>query len=300
MISIIVPTHNRAHCLFRALDSVLAQTYQDWELIVVDDASTDHTAEAVTGWIESHKLNYRARFVRLEQNRGVSAARNAGASVAKGDWLAFLDSDDEWLPHRLERQIPLQNHFCLIHSEEIWIRNGVRVNAMKKHAKSGGQIFNRCVDICFISPSSVLLKRSVFEAAHGFREDFPVCEDYELWLRLSAQYEVGFIEEPLLKKYGGHDDQLSRSLKAMDYYRVKALVPLLESSHLQLNEKLYAAESIAQRSEVLLKGYQKHNNLTHVDQVLDWASMARKFLTANQIAHSAAERRPLSDETLVL
>lgn len=274
--------------------------HPDWELIVVDDASTDTTAHDVREWVHEHKLQNRTRLLCLPNNRGVSAARNAGAQVAKGEWFAFLDSDDEWLPHRLQSQLPLQNDFCLIHGEEIWIRNGVRVNIPKKLSRSGGRIFDRCVNLCCISPSTVLIKKSVFDREKGFREDFPVCEDYELWLRLSAQYEVGYVKEPVLNRYGGHDDQLSRRMKAMDYYRVMALAPFLECDHLPTNEKLHVAFSMIHRCEVLLKGYQKHNNMAQFDQVLAWATSARKFLTANQIAHSAADRRPLSVESLVL
>ena len=146
-ISVIVPTFNRAHTLIRALNSVAEQTYPAFELIVVDDGSNDLTKETVEQWREAHVFPGQFQYLKTD-NRGVSSARNHGAAAATGDWLAFLDSDDEWLPAKLGRQAPLLDEYPLVHGEEIWIRNGVRVNAGQKYRKSGGRIFLRCVDVC--------------------------------------------------------------------------------------------------------------------------------------------------------
>lgn len=293
-ISVIVPTYNRAHTLGRALDSALAQSLKPFEIIVVDDGSTDSTAETVEYW-RGRNVDFQGLIYLKTENRGVSSARNVGASKAKGDWLAFLDSDDEWLPHKLARQAPLTKNYELVHGEEIWIRNGVRVNAMDKYKKSGGRIFKRCVDICCISPSSVLIRRELFLKLDGFRNDFPVCEDYELWLRITSRHEVGFIEEPVLKKYGGHEDQLSRLHKAVDFYRCRALVPFLENIEISLEERAHVIQTLIKKCRILIKGYLKHENLADLNVVQLWLSRALSADSAFQIAHSAADRLPRSD-----
>ncbi|MET0093096.1 MAG: glycosyltransferase family A protein, partial [Sedimenticola sp.] len=205
-ISVIIPTHNRADLLERALKSVQAQTLPPLEVIVVDDGSEDHTREMV-----SEKFP-RVHYLH-QPNRGVSSARNLGISEARGDWIALLDSDDEWLPSKLASQktrLESQPGHHICHTEEIWIRNGKRVNQMKKHTKQGGAIFQHCLPLCVISPSSVLIHKSVFREVGLFDESLPACEDYDLWLRICARYPVTYVEQPQIVKYGGHEDQLSR------------------------------------------------------------------------------------------
>ncbi|NJL23769.1 MAG: glycosyltransferase [Calothrix sp. SM1_5_4] len=296
LVTIIIPTFNRAAVLARAVASVRRQTFKNWELLVVDDGSTDETAERLQSWSDA---DFRLRAFHLPQNRGVSHARNFAAARAQGAWLAFLDSDDEWLPHKLERQMALTLSHEFIHGEEIWIRDGKRVNPMKKHAKSGGRIFSRSVDLCCISPSTTLISRRLFQEHGGFREDFPVCEDYELWLRLCARYDVGFVPDPVIIKHGGHADQLSRRFKAMDYFRVKALMPFVEAPDgLSPEERLHAAATAMKKCEILLNGYRKHGDSQNYAEVADWLERARRIFTQCQSAHSAAERLPLSNESL--
>ena len=161
---------------------------------------------------------------------GVSHARNLGIREARGEWIALLDSDDMWLPHKLQLQVThLQKkpQLQIVHGEEIWLRNGVRVNPRKIHRKSGGKIFFSCLPRCVLSPSAVLIKKSLFAQVGLFAEDLPVCEDYDLWLRITARYEVGFVEQAIVVKYGGHRDQLSRQYAAIDCYRALALSRLL-------------------------------------------------------------------------
>ncbi len=178
-ISVIIPTYNRAHTLSRALDSVLAQTHPADEVIVIDDGSTDSTVELLQN-------SYPNVTLIQQQNRGVSAARNSGIRASHSEWVALLDSDDEWLPDKLNKQLALvsqQPEYKIIHSDEIWIRYGVRVNQMKKHIKKGGWIFQDCLPLCAISPSAVMIHRSVFDDVGLFDESLPACEDYDLWLR---------------------------------------------------------------------------------------------------------------------
>ena len=250
-ISVIIPTYNRAHILPRALDSVLAQTQLPIEIIVVNDGSTDGTKSVLS--------NYPGLKIIDQQHSGVSAARNIGLEHTNGEWIAFLDSDDEWLPEKLEQQwAAICNDDKLIcHTEEIWIRNGQRVNPMKKHQKFGGMIYERCLPLCVISPSSVMIHRSVFHDVGLFDETLEVCEDYDLWLRICAKYSVLFIDEPLMVKYGVHEDQLSRKHWGMDRFRVKALEKMLDSE--ELNEDLRRAtiEMLILKCKIIINGMKK-------------------------------------------
>ncbi|MCK5478567.1 MAG: glycosyltransferase family 2 protein, partial [Methylococcales bacterium] len=145
--SIVIPTFNRCRLLKRALTSVYKQTYSEYEIIVIDDGSTDGTAEMVQKWFPDVRYFY-------QSNKGVSASRNKGLEMAIGGWIAFLDSDDEWLPQKLEKQIELLKStpdYKICHTEEIWIRDGIRVNQMKKHMKTGGWIFPQCLPLCAMS-----------------------------------------------------------------------------------------------------------------------------------------------------
>lgn len=276
--SIILPTFNRAHTLPRALQSVAQQTFKDFELWVIDDGSTDKTTELVQKFrTEFPKLNM---HILHGPNRGVSHARNLGIQNSSAPWLAFLDSDDEWLPEKLKLQAEFINknpESLVVHGEEIWIRNEVRVNPMKKHKKSGGKIFIPSLELCLMSPSTIAIKRSVLNDIGGFREDFQVCEDYDLWLRITAQHSVDFIDKPLIKKYGGHEDQLSRKFKAMDYWRVRAMDSIFSSSHLDSEQRQAVAQTLLKKCEILIKGYQKHQNLTHLNEIL---SLRAKYLHA--------------------
>ncbi|MCB0421216.1 MAG: glycosyltransferase [Bdellovibrionales bacterium] len=265
-ISIIIPTFNRGKWIVRAIESVLDQSYRNWDLWVIDDGSTDQTSEIVMSYASKDDR------VRLwtQENLGVSAARNKGIQQSQGEWLAFLDSDDRWLPYKLQRQmleIEMSPDLKWVHGEEIWFRHNQIFNPKKIHKKSGGRQFTRSVDLCCISPSTVLIHRSVFSLVGYFREDFPVCEDYDLWLKIAARFEIGFVEEPLIHKFGGHADQLSQRFKAMDYWRVKSLFDVLFLKELDEEERRYVADSIIKRCEILLKGYRKHQNLLHFDEV---------------------------------
>jgi len=251
-VSAVIPSHNRAHMLARALQSVLRQSRPPDEILLVDDGSSDATADLVRGFPS-------VRYVYQDQG-GVSSARNFGAREAQGDWIAFLDSDDEWLPEKLATQIAaLETHpgMRICHTEEIWVRHGRRVNAMRKHAKAGGRIFLRCLPLCVISPSSVLLERRLLEELGGFDESLPACEDYDLWLRVCARYPVLFLDNPLIIKYGGHTDQLSQRHWGMDRYRIQSLEKLVSCPHLEHHERLATIDTIIHKSEILRQGAEK-------------------------------------------
>ena len=252
-ISVIIPTHNRAALLERALRSVYAQTAPVLEVIVVDDGSTDGTRDLIERTFPDVRYCQQAQA-------GVSAARNRGIATAQGTWVALLDSDDEWLPRKIERQwarLAAEPELRICHTDEIWIRHGVRVNAMNKHAKRGGWIFRHCLPLCAMSPSSILIHRDVFDAVGVFDETLPACEDYDLWLRIAARFPVLFVDEPLILKYGGHDDQLSRRHWGMDRFRIHALEKVMASGILNEDDRAAAAATCAAKAAVVANGARK-------------------------------------------
>ncbi len=225
-ISVIIPVHNRYEQLERAVSSVLHQTYRPHEIIVVDDGSDPPVEPCL-----SREVSQKIKLIRLNENKGVSFSRNVGIDSASGDWIALLDSDDHWTPYKLANQVAYLREkpfFEIIQCEEIWIRHGKRVNRCKHHEKKEGWLFEKSVELCAISPSAVLIKRSLFDTFGLFDQRFPACEDYEMWLRVTRHKPVGLNQEADLIKFGGHKDQLSARYPAMDRFRVAALLKALE------------------------------------------------------------------------
>ena len=266
-VDVIIPTFNRADCLERAIQSVLKQTYNNFKLYIVDDGSTDQTREI----LKAYANDPRVRILK-QVNKGVSSARNLAAINSNSPWISFLDSDDEWLPNKLEKQINFLkiNTTCLfLHSEEIWIRNGVRVNPKIKHNKNSIDLFKRSLEFCLISPSTVIMKRDLFLKYGQFDEEFIVCEDYDLWIQILAFEEIGFLPEFVTKKYGGHADQLSTKFVAMDYWRIKSMIKLL-NKNIDLAKKDLIVNEIKKKLPILLKGYEKHQNFELHQEVTIW------------------------------
>ena len=254
-VSVVIPTFNRAAVLSRAIESVLAQTRAPDEIIVVDDGSSDDTATRV-------RRCYPSVSVIVQENRGVSAARNSGIRASTGEWVALLDSDDEWLPEKLERQLhETSDDTVLCHTDEIWIRRGRRVNPMNKHQKRGGRIFAHCLPLCAISPSSALLHRHLFELVGWFDEDLPACEDYDYWLRVTARFPVHYVDDALVVKHGGHDDQLSRRYWGMDRFRIRALEKVLASGALAGADRDAAEAMLAHKISIYAQGARKRGKL---------------------------------------
>ena len=268
MISVIIPTYNRAAFLREAVQSVLGQDYflkggteRLYEIIVVDDGSTDRTAEAV------RSVACDIRYI-YQENRGVSAARNVGLKHAKGDFIAYLDSDDLWKKEKIGIQMSLMNtvpHAMISYTEEIWIRNGVFVNPKKRHRKYSGWIFDKVLPLCLISLSSALFRREVFDEVGPFDEELPVCEDYDFGIRLAHRYPVYFLTRPLIIKRGGHKDQLSRKYWGMDRFRIQALEKAL-SMNLSPIERDLVHREIVSKSRVLMNGYAKRGKTEEADK----------------------------------
>jgi GT2 family glycosyltransferase len=270
-VSVIIPTYNRAAMVKEAIESVLAQSYADRELMVVDDGSTDETKAAVASFIPQLTYVY-------QEHQGVSAARNRGAAMARGEYLAFLDSDDLWLANKLKRQMWfMESHpeALICYTDEIWIRRGVRVNPMNKHRKYSGMIFPHCLPLCIISPSSALFTRGLFEEAGRFDETLAVCEDYDLWLRIAARHPVHLVDEPLIVKRGGHDDQLSRSRIGQDRFRIAALEKLLQGDLLSLDQRALAVHELVRKCFIYANGCMKRGRLEEGESVLAIAARYR-------------------------
>ena len=270
-VTVILPTWNRAKWLKKSIESVLSQTFQDFELIVVDDASTDSTGEI----LESYSGKIVTIF--LPENLGVSAARNTAIVQSDSKWIAFLDSDDYWHAEKLEKQIK-QTRLCpeyQIHfTDEIWIRNGIRVNPKNKHRKREGWIFKPSLALCLMAPSTVILQRELLERHGMFDDALPVCEDYDLWLRLTAYHPVRLLNEKLMTRHGGHSDQLSRKLWGIDRFRVQSLQKILSQENLRSGDRTAAIRMLKKKCEILIKGFQ---NRGKIKEIRVYQNIAQKY-----------------------
>lgn len=267
LVSVIIPTFNRAHMLGDAIDSVLQQRDATFEVIVVDDGSRDDTARIVAAYAG------RVRYVRQCQ-RGVAAARNAGARLATGRWLAFLDSDDYWLPGKLAAQLAFHTSTPTIEisqTGEIWLRNGQHLNRHAHHQQPSGDFFLPSLERCLVSPSAVMLTRGLFESAGGFDESLTVCEDYDLWLRIARRAAIGFIAKPLIVKRGGHGDQLSARYWGMDRFRVAALSRLLLDDDLDVGHRRAVIDVMTSKCAILAQGAQRRQRHDEAARYLAFA-----------------------------
>ncbi len=268
MVTVVIPTYNRREMVHEAIHSVRQQRYQDFELIVVDDGSTDATGDAIR-----HLANIRYLS---QNNQGVSAARNQGVREGNGELIAFLDSDDLWLPQKLEVQVAfMEDHpeVQICQTEEIWMRGGVRVNPRNKHDKPSGDIFVRSLDLCLVSPSAVMMRRDLFARMGGFDEALPACEDYDLWLRVAIEEAVLLIEKPLVIKRGGRSDQLSHSFWGMDRFRVAALCKLLASGKLTPERQNLTVRVLVKKCGVLAQGARKRGKREEAERYLALADL---------------------------
>ncbi len=256
-VSVIIPVYNRKKMVLEAIESVVQQTCLPYEIIVVDDGSTDGTPEAIA------KRYPDVRLIVTEINMGVSQARNIGIKGAKGDWIALLDSDDLWDRKKLEKQLEYhKNHpdILISQTDERWLKNGRPLNKKRYHEKIDGWNFLVSLERCMISPSCVMLKKELFEKHGYFDVRMPVCEDYDMWLRLTHRYPVGLIKERLVIKRGGHDDQLSFNYEAMDRFRVYSLLKILDSEPLTPQFRNSAISMLIKKATILKQGAEKRGN----------------------------------------
>ncbi|MDB5049099.1 MAG: glycosyl transferase [Fibrobacteres bacterium] len=253
-VTVVIPTFDRASVLPRAVDSVLAQQGADFEVLVADDGSADDTDQVLA----RYAADPRVRILKLPHG-GVCRARNAAVAASDTPLIAFLDSDDEWLPGKLAAQIGLLEasggEIC--QTEEIWIRNGTRVNPPAHYVKREGDIFALSLKYCMITPSSVLMTRKLFDRSGGFNPEFPACEDYELWLRITHRHAVGLIPKPMMIRYGGHADQLSTRFPAQDRFRIRGIALLLDGNALGPAHRALAVEALEEKLGIYQAGCEK-------------------------------------------
>jgi glycosyltransferase involved in cell wall biosynthesis len=280
-VSVIIPTYNRRAMLLEAIDSVLAQSTPAFELIVIDDGSTDGTGE--NEHLRRLAETIRIRIDRID-HRGPAAARNRGVAIARSPLIAFLDSDDLWSPTKLERQLAFvrDNPGCAIsQTNEIWIRNGRRVNPGLRHRKRAGDIFIDSLRTCLIAMSSVMIRTDLFRSSGGFDEHMTAAEDYDLWLRILIDHEAGLLDEPLVTRCGGHSDQLSATTPALDRFRILALAKLLADDRLSAARRTSVVEVLAEKSCIYARGLRRRDKIDEArlyervaDQARGWATRA--------------------------
>lgn len=281
-VSVILPTYNRNRFLRRAVASVLCQTFREVELIVVDDGSTEDVEAALSAY------RHRLRLI-TTPHRGPSAARNEGIRVSQGTHIAFLDSDDVWLPEKLAVQTAFFRNMPrarICQTQEIWIRNGVRVNPMKKHEKLSGNIFKNCLDLCIVSPSAVMLHRELFDRFGLFDESMQACEDYDLWIRISPHYPVYLLEPPLVVKHGGHEDQQSKRIKQLDRLRIKAICKALESGGLTDGQYGLARQALEKKCRIYGQGCLKRGRIREGEYFLKLPEVYRRYRKRSSLSQA--------------
>jgi glycosyltransferase involved in cell wall biosynthesis len=301
-VSVVIPIFNRRAMAREAIESALAQRDAACELIVVDDGSSDGVAEEVDAIARASGAAI--RLLRTA-NRGVAAARNAGAAIASSPLLAFLDSDDMWAANKLSRQIEFMRAHpaCAIsQTEEIWIRGGVRVNPGLRHRKRRGDIFIDSLRTCLISPSAAIMLTELFRELGGFDEDFRAAEDYDLWLRILARHEAELLAEPLAIRRAGHPGQLSATVPAIDRFRILALLKLLMTDLSQARREA-VRDALAEKTAIFAGGLRRRGRERESRFILAVADAAGLENRA-EIARAAAamrdylrnDERPIHDE----
>lgn len=242
MISVIIPTHNRSESLKKSIESVLNQTYKNIELIIVSDGSTDNTEQVVK---EFQKIYNFIKLISVIPNKGANNARNEGIRLAKGNYIAFLDDDDEWLPSKLENQIKIFDE----NSEVGLVYSGINViyeEEKIQYNATGGTVGDLSTDILLTnvigSTSSVMVKKEVLNKSGLFDTELPAAQDYDLWIRICQNTKVGYVKEPGVNYYNNlNGNQISSNLEKYEYaseirsFKYSDLYSKLTS--LQLREK---------------------------------------------------------------
>jgi len=210
LVSIIIPTYNRARLLGRAIQSILNQTYPNFEIIVVDDCSSDNTENVVRSFCDE-----RMRYIRHEKNKGAVAARNTGIKAARGEYIAFQDSDDEWLSEKLEKQVRAfkfgPSDLGVVYTSFWLIDSGRKTYFPSSDVKqTEGNLHQALLEANFIGTSTAVVRKECFEKT-GMFENLPRLQEWDLWLRISKHYCFKHIDEPLVNAYC-QPDSISRNM----------------------------------------------------------------------------------------
>lgn len=271
LVSVIIPTFNRGQVLSRAVSSVLAQSHTCLELIVVDDGSTDQTARMLQE-IADARFNYL-----WQQNQGVAAARNLGIEKSRGEYIALLDSDDLWLPDKLQKQLDFILHggWQIAQTDEVWFRHGVRVNPGLRQLKRAGWIFEPSLELCLVSPSCAMFSRRLWEELGGFDERLLAAEDFDFWLRCSLYHPVGLYPQKMVHRYAGHQDQLSRKLIGIDLYRIYSLLKIQQKQRLSFRQRHLLQKNLHQRVRRYRLGCLKRGKFEEAERI---SALARQGL----------------------
>ena len=270
-VSVVMPTYNRAHLIGRAIQSVLNQTYQDFEIIVVDDGSMDNTEKVIR---EFQKKDKRILYIQHEKNKGEAAARNTGIEVAKGEYIAFQDSDDEWLPEKLEKQMRVfataPPEVGVVYTGFWRIENDKKVYIPFSWVKrKEGDIYEELLKANFIGTPVAIVRKECFEKAGLFDEMLPHLVDWELWIRISKFYEFKCVDEPLLTS-PFTPDSISANKEAL----IKALKIIL-SKHF---------DDFAKNKKILSKHYFSIGiNLCSSNEIKDGRKYFIKAVKANPL-----------------
>ena len=270
-VSVIIPTFNRAAFLPKTIQSVLDQTAQDFEIILVDDGSTDNTAEVLD--------EFKDRLTYIKQtNQGPASARNTGIKKSQGKFLAFVDSDDWWDKNKLTVQLARMEknpEYLISHTQEIWYQKGKLLNQKKKHRKYHGNIFKHCLPLCAVSLSTVVARRELFDRVGCFDEDLPCCEDYDLWLRISIQHPFLLIDQPLTLKDGGRTDQLSMIYATgIDKFRIQSLIKMIGKEILSPEQRKLALQELKKKCLIYGNGCLKHGK---TDEGTHYLALPEKY-----------------------
>ena len=265
LVSVIIPVFNRPVLVQQALNSVLKQTYSNFEIIAADDGSTDDTVEVLSQYAQIENI----QILQMEHSGFAGKVRNKAVEKANGRWIAFLDSDDLWLPHKLMEQIQYlddNEKYRFIHTLEKWDRNGKEISQAHRKHKKEGDLFKTSLGKCEIGPSTVMIDRELFLKSGGFREDLEICEDYELWLRLTSQHSIAYIDKPLVIKKAGHRDQLSEKYSYIEIFKIDALKALVEKNYFPREQLFLARKELSRKCRIYSKGCRKRGKEKEADK----------------------------------
>jgi glycosyltransferase involved in cell wall biosynthesis len=275
-VSVIIPTFNRWPMVAAAVASVMAQRSVDFELIIVDDGSTDETRARLPHLLEEMDVQHPIRLLRTA-NRGPAAARNYGVAEARAPFISFLDSDDLWRPDKLKQQLEymMKKPECLAsQTEEIWIRQGIRVNPGRRHRKRDGVFFLQSLRTCLVSPSAMIMRTSLFRKLGGFDQDLRAAEDYDLWLRLLLECPIELLPEPLVIRRSGHPGQLSATVAAVDRFRVLSLLKLLRRNDLRRDQREAVCDALIEKCRIYGNGAARRGNWKEADWIASIGQMS--------------------------
>jgi len=222
LVSIVIATHNYGQYIEQAVESVIKQTFTDWELVIIDDGSTDNTKENLSSLLKDKRITY---F--WQENLGQPKAKNRGIQLAKGEFIAFLDADDAWLPEKLEKQLPVFDKDLEIGITytglQIMNENG-QLGEIRQCKKLKGNVFKESLYQTIPPFSSTIVRKTVLKEVGLFNEHIPLAIDFELWLRVSMRYQFNYIDEPLLFYRTGHAN-LSKRYKERRKIVINYILP---------------------------------------------------------------------------